>query len=253
MPTPATQPQNVPDAPTDNGPRRDDLSGDPTAARAQGGGARGSDAGLKNSDLHGFAPDSCPVALLIIDMINDMEFEGGEALYNETRPLAGRVAALREKCRAHGVPIVYVNDNFGRWQSDFQSVVDHVAHDTTEGRPMRGRELAQVLAPGEDDYFVLKPKHSGFYSTTLDLLLKYLGSRTLIMTGVAGDICVLFTANDAYMREFDLVVPRDGIASESAARNEHALEIMAQVLKAKTPTIEEIDLAALLHRDAAAN
>jgi nicotinamidase-related amidase len=114
-----------------------------------------------------------------------------------------------------------------------------------------GRELAQVLGPGENDYFVLKPKHSGFYSTTLDLLLKYLGSRTLIMCGVAGDICVLFTANDAYMREFDLVVPSDGVASESKQRNGHAIEIMAQVLKAQTPTIEEIDLHALLEKGAA--
>ena len=239
-----TQPAK-PDPPTDAGPRRDDLNSESSKSR-------GSDVGMKNSDLHGFAPDSCPVALLIIDLINDMEFPGGDVLYEATRPLADRVLELKRRCRSLGVPVVYVNDNFGRWQSDFQYVVDHVLHDKNDGKYLRGRELAQVLEPEEDDYFVLKPKHSGFYSTTLDLLLKYLGSRTLIMCGVAGDICVLFTANDAYMREFELVVPRDGIASESSQRNEHALEIMASVLKAQTPSIEEIDLPALIGQEAPA-
>ena len=234
-------PNQAPDAPTDNGPRRDDLhSGEHESHAAATNQER-------NSDLHGMAPDTCAAALLIIDMINDMDFDGGDKIYEETRPLADRVVELKKRCREAGIPVVYVNDNFGRWQSDFQSVVDHVLHDKDEGgEPLRGRELAQVLAPEKDDYFVLKPKHSGFYSTTLDLLLKYLGSRTLILCGVAGDICVLFTANDAYMREFDLIVPRDGITSESSERNAHALEIMAQVLKAKTPAIDEIDLQEVL-------
>ncbi len=228
-----------PDAPGDNGPRRADLN---SAASK----SRGSDVHLKNPDLHGMAPDSSSVALLIIDMINDMEFPGGDVLYEQTRPLADRVLALKQRCHKAGIPVVYVNDNFGRWQSDFQSVVDHVKKEQKDGKYLRGRELAQLLEPEAEDYFVLKPKHSGFYSTTLDLLLKYLGSRTLILTGVAGDICVLFTANDAYMREFDLVVPSDGIASESSERNRHAIEIMAQVLKAQTPRMDEIDLQALL-------
>ena len=58
------------------------------------------------------------------------------------------------------------------------------------------------LLPEKDDYFVLKPKHSAFYQTNLEILLNYLGVRTLIMTGMAADICVLFSANDAYMRDF---------------------------------------------------
>lgn len=234
-------PNQAPNAPTDNGPRRDDLDSGEQKPNASATNQE------RNADLHGFVPDTCVAALLIIDMINDMDFDGGDKLYEATRPMADRVVALKKRCREAGIPVVYVNDNFGRWQSDFQSVVDHVLHHKNEeGEPMRGRELAQVLAPDKDDYFVLKPKHSGFYSTTLDLLLKYLGSRTLILCGVAGDICVLFTANDAYMREFDLIVPRDGIASESSERNEHALEIMAEVLKAKTPQIAEIDLQEVL-------
>jgi len=194
-----------------------------------------------NADLHGFVPDNCRVALLLIDLINDMEFEGGDKLFEFARPMADRIKDLKERCERLSIPVIYVNDNFARWQSDFRGVVDHVA-----GEECRGREIAQMLLPGDDDYFVLKPKHSGFYSTTLDLLLKHLDSRTLIMCGVAGDMCVLFTANDAYMRDFEVIVPRDGMASETLESNEHALDIMRRVLKAQTPLIEEIDLEALV-------
>ena len=88
--------------------------------------------------------------------------------------------------------------------------------------------------PDEDDYFVLKPKHSGFYSTSLELLLEHLGARSLILTGIAGNNCVLFTANDAYMRDFKIFVPSDCVVSETQADNDYALEQMAKVLKADT-------------------
>jgi nicotinamidase-related amidase len=90
------------------------------------------------------------------------------------------------------------------------------------------------LKPEERDYFVLKPKHSGFFSTTLDTLLDYLGAKTLVLTGIAGNICVLFTANDAYMRDFHLVVPSDCVISNSPGENHHALDQMQKVLKADT-------------------
>jgi len=107
------------------------------------------------------------------------------------------------------VPAVYVNDNFGRWRSDFHQILAHCPRSP-------GRDIARLLKPGKDDYFVLKPKHSGFQFTTLDVLLEHLGAETLILTGVAGNFCVLFTAHDAYMRDFRLVVPRDCIARARA-------------------------------------
>ena len=134
-----------------------------------------------------------------------------------------------------------MNDNFGRWQSDFRTVIDHVLREDTRGKP-----IAQLLAPDENDYFVLKPKHSAFFSTTLDVLLDYLRAKTLIMTGLAGNICVLFSANEAYMRDFDLVVPRDCIASNTNQENEHALDQMSKVLKADTRAAEELDLKEIL-------
>ena len=115
---------------------------------------------------------------------------------------------------------------------------------------MRGKPVVELLRPDEDDYFVLKPKHSGFFSTTLDTLLEYLRARTLILTGMAANICVLFTANDAYMRDFHLVVPRDCVASNTAEENGHALEQMEQVLKADTTPSEELDLEELMRAPA---
>jgi nicotinamidase-related amidase len=122
-----------------------------------------------------------------------------------------------------------VNDNFGRWQSNFRAQIDHCLNDGVRGEP-----IARLLEPDDDDYFVLKPKHSGFFSTTLEVLLKYLGAKTVICTGIAGNICVLFTANDAYLRDLHVAVPEDCIASNTPADNEHALEVMRKVLKADT-------------------
>lgn len=195
-------------------------------------------------DLHGNAPDQADVALLLVDVINDLDFPEGGQLLIHALPMADKIAALKRRAAAAGVPVIYANDNFGRWRSDFNAQVKHVLEDGCRGKP-----LADKLRPGEDDYFVLKPKHSAFYSTTLDLLLKHLGTKTLVVAGLAGDICVLFTANDAYLRDFRVVVPADCIASETAAGNTAALALMKKLLKADTRpagewTFEELAAAA---------
>ena len=194
----------------------------------------------KNEDLHGNVPDTSPVVLLLIDVINDMEFDTGPELLRHALPMARRLAAFKRRAREAGIAAIYVNDNFGRWQSDFNKLLAHCLEEDVEGKP-----LAEILKPEDDDYFVLKPKHSGFFSTTLDTLLEYLQARTLILTGLTGDICVLFTANDAYMRDFNLIIPSDCVASSTTERNEHALELMARVLKADTTASAELDLEEL--------
>lgn len=194
----------------------------------------------KNEDLHGNVPDNAKVALLLIDVINDLEFSSGRKLLDNALPMAEKLLALKRRAKAAGVPIIYVNDNFGRWQSDFNKLLKHCLEEGVCGQP-----LAELLRPEEDDYFVLKPKHSGFFSTTLDTLLDYLQVSTLILTGLTGDICVLFTANDAYMRDFDLIIPADCVASADAEENQHALEQMRRVLKADTRPSPEIDFDAL--------
>jgi len=181
----------------------------------------------KNEDLHGNVPDKSNVALLLIDVINDLEFESGGELLRHALPMAERLAALKRRAKEAGVPVIYVNDNFGKWQSDFKRILEHCLRDDVRGRP-----LAEFLRPEEDDYFVLKPKHSGFFSTTLDILLDYLEARTLVLTGLTGDICVLFTAHDAYMRDFNLVIPSDCVASTNPSENEYTLRKMADLMDA---------------------
>jgi nicotinamidase-related amidase len=197
----------------------------------------------KNEDLHGNVPDKAAVALLLIDVINDLEFDSGAALLEHALPAARRLAELKRRAKEARVPVIYVNDNFGRWQSDFKKLLEHCLGETVCGRP-----LAELLRPEEDDYFVLKPKHSGFFSTTLDTLLDYLQVKTLVLTGLTGDICVLFTASDAYMRDFNLFIPEDCVASADPDENEHALEHMRRVLKADTRPSAEIDFAQMKRR-----
>jgi len=192
-----------------------------------------------NRDLHGSAPDKSKAALLLIDVINDFDFPEGEELLRLAMPVGRNIAALKKRAKAAGIPSVYVNDNFGRWQSDFKKIVSHC-------RTTSGKEFVEMLLPDEDeDYFVLKPKHSGFYSTTLHLLITHFDSKNLILTGIAGNNCVLFTANDAYMRDFKLFVPSDCIVSNTEKENLHALKQMETVLKADVTPGAELDLNAL--------
>jgi nicotinamidase-related amidase len=140
----------------------------------------------KNEDLHGNVPDEAHAALILIDVINDFEFDGSEELLRYAEPTARNISRLIKRARQSRLPVIYVNDNFGKWQSDFKKLIKHCLNDE-----VRGRRVVELLKPEEEDYFVLKPKHSGFYSTTLDTLLRYLKARTLILAGFAGNICVL--------------------------------------------------------------
>lgn len=191
---------------------------------------------IRSHDLHGSAPDKADIALLLIDVINALDFPEGDLLAQHALPMARQIAAIKRRAKQAGVPAVYVNDNFGRWRSDFRVQVEHCLEEGVRGRP-----IVELLQPEPDDYFVLKPKHSGFFSTTLDILLDHFRARTVILTGMAANICVLFTANDAYMRDFRLIVPRDCVASNSAEENEHALKQMETVLKADVRPSEEIE------------
>jgi nicotinamidase-related amidase len=197
--------------------------------------------GNRNEDLHGNVPDKASAALLLIDVINDLEFPEGKQLLRHALPMARSIVALKERARGLGIPAIYVNDNFGRWQSNFHAQIEHCLHDGVIGKP-----LAELLVPDQDDYFVLKPKHSGFFSTTLDILLKYLQVNSVLITGIAANICVLFTANDAYMRDYRLFVPGDCVASNTEEENRHALGQMSQVLKADTRASVEMDLEAIV-------
>ena len=168
-------------------------------------------------------------ALLVLDMLNTFDFEGGERLWSRTRPIARRIASLKARAKRKRIPVIYVNDCFAQWRSDWETLFERV---TQEGCP--GKPIAERLRPEEDDYFVLKPRHSGFYSTVLDVLLQEIGVRRLIVTGIAADICVLFTVHDAHVRDYKISVPADCLAAESAERKRAALRLMKSVFKVKT-------------------
>lgn len=180
-------------------------------------------------------------ALLVIDVINDLEFEHGENLLQNTLPIIQPINDLRERAGQSKIPVIYVNDNFGQWQSDVENIIKKCSQG-------RGRPIVDQLRPSKSDYFIVKPKHSGFFSTPLSSLLSQLEVTTLILTGIAGNICVLFTANDAYMRGYDLYVPSDCIASNVREDNEYALRLMKNTLKADISRSTDIDWGELLRK-----
>jgi nicotinamidase-related amidase len=174
-------------------------------------------------------------ALLLIDVISDFEFVDGEKLFKFVPTVADCIAALKKRAKKNDVPVIYINDNFGKWQDDFQKTIAFCSR-----KDSRGSEIVKLLKPEFDDYFVLKPKHSAFYSTSLGLLLEELKTENLIITGFSTDICVLFTANDAYMRGFRLFIPEDCVAAVKDADNRHTLKYIERVLKADTQASDKI-------------
>jgi nicotinamidase-related amidase len=167
-------------------------------------------------------------ALLLIDVVNPFDFPGARSLLRRATPAAQRIADLKQRAARSGVPAIYVNDNYGDWHAAFAELVERC---TARGAP--GCRIVEALRPRRADFHVLKPRHSGFHSTSLAVLLERLGVRCVVLTGMAAHICVLFTAIDAHMRGLELVVPSDCVASESARQERYALAQMAEVLGAR--------------------
>ena len=169
-------------------------------------------------------------ALLLIDVVNPMDFPGADALMPHAIRAAEAIVALKHRAHVAGVPAIYVNDNYGRWHVGFNELIGEFRREGVPGVPL----IDSVLPDLQRDVFVLKPMHSGFYCTSLDALLASLGVKRLILTGIAGNICVFFTANDAHMRGYDVLVPSDCVASETREDNDYALGQMRKVLGADT-------------------
>lgn len=174
-------------------------------------------------------------ALLVIDVLNDLEFPGGERVLPWARKMVERLRPTMDDARKADVPVVYVNDNFGQWRSNFEDVVAYVT------RPdARGRETSAALKPGPDDYFILKPKHSGFFATSLVPLLQFLKADRLILAGLATNLCVFFTAHDAHMHEYDITVLSDCCAAESDEDHNLALDQLQRFLGVKVCRSDEV-------------
>ncbi len=179
-------------------------------------------------------------ALLLIDVINAFDFEGAEGLIRAARLAGARIERLCSRARQAEVPLIYVNDNFGRWRSDFMTTVRECTKPSSAGH-----EICERLRPQPGDYFILKPQQSGFYETPLELLLRHLNVHTLILTGFAANFCVLFTANDAHMRRYHLVVPRDCTAANTPSLTRWALTHIELGLGGRTGLSSRIDFDVL--------
>ncbi len=191
--------------------------------------------------LHGSAPDERAWAVLVVDMINDLAFDGGAALRPGALAAASALRPLLRACRGARVPVVYCNDNVGRWRSDARALVAWAGR-----RGSRGRDLVAAVRPTRRDYFVIKPQHGAFYGSTLEVLLHHLGARHLIVTGVATDRCVLFSAYEAYVRGYTLHIPANCAAAEDPAEHARALAYARRVLGARTDALTSADLPSLL-------
>jgi nicotinamidase-related amidase len=196
---------------------------------------------MPNSSTTGAGPRA---ALLIIDMINRFDFPGSENLLPKAFAAGDTVLRLRDAADSADVPTLYVNDNYGEWRSDRDGLIDHCLA-TSKG----GRALIEKIRPREHDLFIIKPQSSGFYATNLPVLLPQLGADRLILTGVATDICILFTAADAHMRQYGLWVPPDAVASEHDEHGRWALETMQKSMNADICPFADQTLDTWLSRD----
>ncbi len=175
-------------------------------------------------------------ALVLIDLVNAFDYSGGEALRDATLQVVPAIATLAQRARAAEVPVIYANDNFGKWRSDFRKLVD-----TLSAPDHPAQAVVRPLVPHPDDYFILKPRHSAFYGTPLELFLHDLEVERVVLTGIATDSCVLMTACDAHVRQFRVQVPRDCVASADPANTEQALEVMRRVTKADVRASAHVD------------
>jgi nicotinamidase-related amidase len=172
---------------------------------------------------------SSSITLLLIDVINDFEFPDGDRILWQALKIAPSIARLKLRARAAGIPTIYVNDNFGEWRSERSVLLKRCL------RPdAKGAGFVEQVQPDEEDYFVLKPMHSAFYQTPLETLLRHLGSRTLILTGLTTSSCITCTAHDANMRDLKLIVPSDCSAARTHQEHEQALLHLKNMLGANT-------------------
>jgi nicotinamidase-related amidase len=174
-------------------------------------------------------------ALLILDMISEFDFPDGDRLRRPATVAAHTISRLRARAHAAKVPVIYVNDTRGVWESDQRAFIARCL-------ASRGAAVVEQIVPETQDYFMFKPRHSAFYATPLQPLLAQLRIRTLILTGVTSHQCVLFSAMDAHVREYDLVVPSDCIASGARTETQHALFILRRALRARTPQASRVRL-----------
>jgi nicotinamidase-related amidase len=179
--------------------------------------------------------ERAPSALVVIDMINPYDFPDADAVARHAPPVVENIAQLLDRARADGVQVIYVNDNYGDWNSSHEELVSNACKG---GRP----ELVEPITPKEGDAFVIKARHSIFFSTPLEYLLATQGIGRIVLTGQVTEQCVLYSALDAYVRNFRVAVVRDAVAHIDEGLADAALEMMERNMGADIETAADADL-----------
>jgi nicotinamidase-related amidase len=170
-------------------------------------------------------------ALLLIDVVNHFEFPDGRQLLRNALQIGPYLKRLKERARQAKVPVIYVNDNFGQWLSDSTKLLHYCLREECTGKP-----FVEPIRPDSKDYCVLKPMHSGFHQTPLEVLLREIGATSLVIAGLATNSCVLCTAHDANMRNFKVTVVSDCCAARSKKEHDDALSNMKAMANARVLT-----------------
>lgn len=165
-------------------------------------------------------------ALLVIDMINDYDHADGEALKANARRVVPVIADLVERAQDEDALVIYVNDNHGMWRADRRELVDAMCR-------TGARDLIDPVLLAEDAPFVFKARHSIFFGSALAYLLDVERIGRLVLTGQVTEQCILYSALDAYIRHFDVVVPRDAVAEIDPRLADAALEMMERNMRAE--------------------
>ena len=176
-------------------------------------------------------------ALVVVDMLNPYEHEDAEALTASVEQVVERLRELIARACGEGVEIIYVNDNYGDWNSSQEELAERALNGA---RP----DLVEPLLPPDGVDFVVKARHTIFYMTPLEYLLGQKEIGHLVLTGQVTEQCILYSALDAYVRHFEVSIPRDGVAHihENLATAE--LEMMERNMGAELSSCAEVRLSA---------
>jgi nicotinamidase-related amidase len=171
-------------------------------------------------------------ALVVIDMLNAYEHDDAEPLTNSVETIVEPVSKLISRAQDEGVELIYVNDNYGDWNSSSEELAQRALDGA---RP----DLVKPILPPEGADFVIKARHTIFYMTPLEYLLGQKEIDHLVLVGQVTEQCILYSALDAYVRHFDVTVPPDGVACIHENLADAALEMMERNMRAElTPAAD---------------
>ncbi|MDX6625477.1 MAG: hypothetical protein QOE56_466 [Solirubrobacterales bacterium] len=173
-------------------------------------------------------------ALVVVDMLNPYDHPEAAQLAEHVAEALPGIEMLLDRAKEEEVPIVYVNDNYGDWNSSAEELAE-------KAKQGAHPELVEPVLPGSDRHsFVIKARHSIFYGTPLEYLLEQMEVGRLVLCGQVTEQCILYSALDAYVRHFELAIPTDAVAAIYDHLAEAALEMMERNLSAELRRAGEI-------------